>query len=72
MTRASPGERPGPKGDLDHRYVTIAGKPETNAVGRDIIGSARHVEGVVTVRDSPAAGSGCAAPWASAPTATRQ
>jgi CBS domain-containing protein len=31
--------------------VTIAGKPETSAVGSDIIGSIRHVEGVVAVRD---------------------
>jgi CBS-domain-containing membrane protein len=31
--------------------VTIEGAPETTAVGRDIIGSARHVEGVVAVRD---------------------
>jgi CBS domain-containing protein len=31
--------------------VTIAGTPETAAVGRDIIDAARHVEGVVAVRD---------------------
>jgi len=31
--------------------VTIEGKPETTEVGRDIIESARHVEGVVAVRD---------------------
>jgi CBS-domain-containing membrane protein len=31
--------------------VTIAGDPETSTVGRDIIDSIRHVEGVVTVRD---------------------
>jgi osmotically-inducible protein OsmY len=31
--------------------VTIAGTPETTAVGHDIIGTARHVEGVVAVRD---------------------
>ena len=31
--------------------VTIEGVPETTAVGRDIIESARHVEGVVGVRD---------------------
>jgi len=31
--------------------VTIEGAPETTAVGRDIIESARHVEGVVAVRD---------------------
>ena len=31
--------------------VTIEGAPETTAAGRDIIESARHVEGVVAVRD---------------------
>lgn len=31
--------------------VTIAGTPESAAVGRDIIGRARHVTGVVAVRD---------------------
>jgi CBS-domain-containing membrane protein len=31
--------------------VTIAGEPETRAVGRDIIDSIRHVGGVVAVRD---------------------
>jgi len=31
--------------------VTIAGEPETSAAGRDIIDSARHVDGVVAVRD---------------------
>ena len=31
--------------------VTIEGAPETNLVGRDIIDAARHVEGVVAVRD---------------------
>jgi CBS domain-containing protein len=31
--------------------VTIAGEPETSAVGRDIVDCARHVEGVVAVRD---------------------
>jgi len=31
--------------------VTIEGIPETAAVGRDIIAAARHVEGVVAVRD---------------------
>ena len=31
--------------------VTIEGAPETTDVGRDIIESARHVEGVVAVRD---------------------
>jgi CBS-domain-containing membrane protein len=31
--------------------VTIEGKPETTAVGRDIISAARHVQGVVVVRD---------------------
>ena len=31
--------------------VTIAGTPETALVGRDIIDAARHVEGVVAVRD---------------------
>jgi osmotically-inducible protein OsmY len=31
--------------------VTIEGAPETTAVGRDIIESARHVESVVAVRD---------------------
>jgi CBS domain-containing protein len=31
--------------------VTIEGAPETTAVGRDIIESAKHVEGVVAVRD---------------------
>jgi len=31
--------------------VTIEGAPETTAVGRDIIAAARHVEGVVAVRD---------------------
>jgi CBS domain-containing protein len=31
--------------------VTIEGTPETAAVGRDIIDGARHVEGVVVVRD---------------------
>jgi CBS-domain-containing membrane protein len=31
--------------------VTISGRPETSAVGRDIIASIRHVEGVVAVRD---------------------
>jgi CBS domain-containing protein len=31
--------------------VTIEGDPETTAVGRDIIEAARHVEGVVAVRD---------------------
>jgi CBS domain-containing protein len=32
--------------------VTIEGKPETVALGRDIIDTARHVEGVVAVRDA--------------------
>jgi CBS domain-containing protein len=31
--------------------VTIEGEPETDLVGRDIIDAARHVEGVVAVRD---------------------
>jgi CBS domain-containing protein len=31
--------------------VTIEGAPETDLVGRDIIDAARHVEGVVAVRD---------------------
>jgi CBS-domain-containing membrane protein len=31
--------------------VTIEGTPETAAVGRDIVNDARHVEGVVAVRD---------------------
>jgi CBS-domain-containing membrane protein len=31
--------------------VTISGRPETIGVGRDIIEAARHVEGVVAVRD---------------------
>ena len=31
--------------------VTIEGAPETTMVGRDIIDAARHVEGVVAVRD---------------------
>ena len=31
--------------------VTIEGAPETTSVGRDIIEAARHVEGVVAVRD---------------------
>ena len=31
--------------------VTIEGAPETTAVGRDIIESAKHVEAVVAVRD---------------------
>jgi CBS-domain-containing membrane protein len=31
--------------------VTIAGRPETSAVGHDIISSIRHAEGVVAVRD---------------------
>jgi CBS domain-containing protein len=31
--------------------VTIAGTPETTAVGHDIIDAARHAEGVVAVRD---------------------
>jgi CBS domain-containing protein len=31
--------------------VTIEGTPESASVGRDIIGAARHVEGVVAVRD---------------------
>jgi len=31
--------------------VTIEGTPETASVGRDIIGAARHVAGVVAVRD---------------------
>jgi CBS domain-containing protein len=31
--------------------VTIGGNPETAALGRDIIGRVRHVQGVVAVRD---------------------
>jgi osmotically-inducible protein OsmY len=31
--------------------VTIEGKPETTQVGLDIIDAARHMEGVVAVRD---------------------
>jgi len=31
--------------------VTIEGAPETGLAGRDIIDAARHVEGVVAVRD---------------------
>jgi CBS domain-containing protein len=31
--------------------VTIEGKPETAAVGRDVIDAARHVQGAVVVRD---------------------
>ena len=31
--------------------VTIAGTPETAVVGHEIIADARHVEGVVAVRD---------------------
>lgn len=31
--------------------VTIEGTPETAAIGREIIDGARHVEGVVVVRD---------------------
>jgi CBS-domain-containing membrane protein len=31
--------------------ATIEGTPETAAVGRDIIETARHVEGVVAIRD---------------------
>jgi CBS domain-containing protein len=33
--------------------VTIAGSPETADIGRDIISSIRHIEGVVAVRDRP-------------------
>ena len=44
--------------------VTIAGEPETSAVGRDIVDCARHVEGVVAVRDrlSYPAGEGSSSP----------
>jgi CBS-domain-containing membrane protein len=44
--------------------VTIAGEPETSTVGRDIIDSARHVDGVVAVRDrlSYPAGEGSSSP----------
>ena len=31
--------------------VTISGQPETDEAGRDIVAAARHVEGVVAVRD---------------------
>jgi CBS domain-containing protein len=31
--------------------VTIAGEPETDEVGREIVAAIRHVEGVVAVRD---------------------
>ena len=31
--------------------LTIGGRPETAAVGRDIVAAARHVEGVAAVRD---------------------
>jgi len=31
--------------------VTIEGKPESASLGRDIVGHARHVQGVVAVRD---------------------
>jgi CBS domain-containing protein len=31
--------------------VTIAGEPETAAVGHEIVGTIRHIEGVVAVRD---------------------
>jgi CBS domain-containing protein len=36
---------------VENGIVTIEGAPETAMVGRDIIGEARHVEGVVAVRD---------------------
>jgi len=36
---------------VEDGIVTIEGMPETAAVGRDIIEEARHVEGVVAVRD---------------------
>lgn len=36
---------------VEEGIVTIAGTPETAAVGRDIIDAARHVDGVVAVRD---------------------
>jgi osmotically-inducible protein OsmY len=31
--------------------VTLEGNPETTAVGHDLVSRARHVQGVVTVRD---------------------
>lgn len=37
--------------DVKDGIVTIAGIPETAAVGRDIVEAVRHVEGVVAVRD---------------------
>jgi CBS domain-containing protein len=36
---------------VSHGIVTIAGTPETAAVGRDIVSAIRHMEGVVSVRD---------------------
>jgi len=44
--------------------VTIAGEPETSTVGRDIVDSIRHVDGVVAVRDrlSYPAGEGSTSP----------
>jgi hypothetical protein len=39
-----------PDADIRHE-ITIEGAPETTAVGRDIIETVRHVEGVVAVRD---------------------
>jgi osmotically-inducible protein OsmY len=31
--------------------VTLAGDPETAAIGQEIVGAVRHIEGVVAVRD---------------------
>ena len=31
--------------------LTIAGRPETDEVGREIVTALRHLEGVVAVRD---------------------
>jgi CBS-domain-containing membrane protein len=36
---------------VENGVVTLAGSPETAALGRAVVGRARHVEGVVAVRD---------------------
>ena len=36
---------------VENGVVTLVGSPQTTELGRAIVGRARHVEGVVAVRD---------------------
>ena len=36
---------------MDNGVVTLAGQPESDEQGRQIVGAVRHIDGVVAVQD---------------------